>query len=47
MPDLVHSGSENNGGRSVSQGGQVSIRDVLDHKDGDEVWVVIKGDVYE
>lgn len=25
----------------------MSIRDVLDHKDGEEVWVVIRGDVYE
>jgi len=25
----------------------VTIRDVLDKKDGKEIWVVIKGDVYE
>ncbi|ORX39755.1 putative L-lactate dehydrogenase [Kockovaella imperatae] len=44
-PDYVHaSGQKEN--RSKFEG-QVSIRDVLDHEKGDQVWVVIKGDVYD
>jgi len=34
-------------GKGKGKGKTVSVRDVLDHKDGDEVWVVIKGDVYK
>lgn len=26
---------------------KVSIKEVLEHKDGDRVWVVIQGEVYE
>jgi cytochrome b involved in lipid metabolism len=42
IPDVVHSKTE--GGR---RGKTVRIRDVLDKKDGEDVWVVIKGEVYE
>ena len=43
VPDRVHSDVAKKG-----QGGpSVSVRDVLDKKDGKEVWVVIKGEVYK
>lgn len=42
VPDVVHSKTE--GGK---KGKRVSIKDVLDHQEGEEVWVVIKGDVYK
>lgn len=45
VPDVVHSKTDSKG--SSSQGKKVSIKDVLDHKDGGEVWVVIKGEVYK
>ncbi|KAK1924732.1 putative L-lactate dehydrogenase [Papiliotrema laurentii] len=43
VPDVVHSKTGSNG---KPKQGTVSVKDVLAHKDGDEVWVVIKGDVY-
>lgn len=46
IPDAVHGDFDDS--ESRHKGGElVSIRDVLDHKDGEEVWVVIRGDVYE
>ena len=42
VPDVVHSKTTTTKGK-----GGVSIKDVLDRKEGDQVWVVIKGDVYE
>lgn len=42
VPDVVHSKTE--GGK---KGKRVSVKDVLDHQEGKEVWVVIKGDVYK
>jgi hypothetical protein len=48
VPDVVHADvHEDKKGKKKGKRGNVSIRDVLDKKDGDEVWVVIKGDVYE
>lgn len=44
VPDVVHSKTGSNG---KPKQGTVSVKDVLAHKDGDEVWVVIKGDVYK
>jgi cytochrome b involved in lipid metabolism len=43
VPDRVVSAGAGGkaGGRSVS------VKDVLDKKSGDEVWVVIKGEVYK
>ena len=54
-PDKVHSGDPDalhpslvRGKKAAkSQKGQVTIADVLNHKEGEEVWVVIKGDVYK
>jgi L-lactate dehydrogenase (cytochrome) len=43
VPDVVHAKD----GKKGSKGKSVSIKDVLAHKEGDEVWVVIKGDVYK
>ena len=34
-------------GATKGQKGGISISDVVKHKEGDEVWVVIKGDVYK
>lgn len=42
VPDRVH-GTAKKG----KKGRTVTVRDVLDHKQGDEVWVVINGDVYK
>jgi hypothetical protein len=45
VPDVVH--SDTGSKKQQQQTGSVKISDVLGRKDGDEVWVVIKGDVYE
>jgi cytochrome b involved in lipid metabolism len=42
VPDVVHSKTT-----GEKKGKRVSVKDVLDHKEGEEVWVVIKGDVYK
>ncbi|KAK4685469.1 L-lactate dehydrogenase (cytochrome), partial [Tremellales sp. Uapishka_1] len=41
-PDKVRSATK----QTKSKGKTVSIKDVLDHGDGDEYWVVINGEVY-
>ena len=52
QPDVVRSGEPDRAhgagqkGKS-KKGPTVTIRDVLDHKQGEEVWVVINGDVYK
>jgi hypothetical protein len=42
VPDRVHGAN-----KKGKKGPTVKIRDVLDHKQGEEVWVVINGDVYK
>ena len=42
-PQAAAASSDNGGGKK----GQVKISDVLAKKEGDEVWVVIKGHVYK
>lgn len=44
VPDKVVSAGV---GAKKASGPSVSVRDVLDKKTGDEVWVVIKGEVYK
>ncbi|ORY33735.1 L-lactate dehydrogenase [Naematelia encephala] len=45
VPDRVHSGTSE---KSIKpKGDLVTVKDVLEHKEGDEVWVVIKGGVYD
>ena len=46
VPDKVHSDSAKTKAPKPA-GDLVSVRDVLEHKDSDEIWVVIKGEVYE
>jgi len=49
-PDKPHAAGESEGKRKSGgsgQKGQVKISDVLAKKEGDEVWVVIKGNVYK
>ena len=41
VPDVVHAKTGQKGGKKVS------VSDVLRRQEGDDVWVVIKGDVYE
>ena len=43
VPDRVHSDVAKKG----QTGPSVTIKDVLDKKEGKEVWVVIKGEVYK
>lgn len=45
--DSGHTAKPGSGGKGKNQGPMVKIRDVLDKKDSDEIWVVIKGEVYE
>lgn len=45
--DSGHTGKSDDAGKRRNQGPMVRVRDVLDKKDGDEIWVVIKGEVYE
>lgn len=43
VPDRVHSDTK----KGKKSGQLVKIKDVLDHKDDDEFWVVISGHVYK
>jgi hypothetical protein len=45
-PDRPQAAASKSSG-DKSSGGQIKISDVLAKKDGDEVWVVIKGHVYK
>jgi hypothetical protein len=45
-PDKPHAAAGKSDGGSGKKG-QVKISDVLSKKEGDEVWVVIKGNVYK
>lgn len=45
--DSGHTGKPAKGAKRGNQGPMVKIKDVLDKKNSDDVWVVIKGEVYE
>lgn len=44
VPDVVHGKKD---GKGKGQGKKVSVSEVLGKQEGDEVWVVIKGNVYK
>ncbi|KAI9638614.1 L-lactate dehydrogenase [Dioszegia hungarica] len=45
--DSGHTGKPAKGAKRGNQGPMVKIKDVLDKKNSDDVWVVIKGEVYD
>ncbi|OCF39866.1 hypothetical protein I317_06303 [Kwoniella heveanensis CBS 569] len=46
VPDKVHSTQDGKTG-AVAGVKKISSKEILDKKDGEEVWVVIEGEVYE